>query len=183
MAANGTSRTPLRHGIYAPTMTFFDPKTEDLDIATIKKHAVRLAQAGLVGLVTMGSNGEAVHMTREERSAVTKATREALDEAGFKDVPVIAGASNDSIRGAVELCKEASAAGAEYALILPPSYYRAQSSETLIFEFFTSVAEQSPIPIMLYNYPGAVSGVDMDSDFMIRLAEATNGKVCGAKFT
>jgi L-threo-3-deoxy-hexylosonate aldolase len=36
---------------------------------------------------------------------------------------------------------------------------------------------------MLYNYPGAVSGVDMDSDFMIKLAEATNGKVCGAKFT
>lgn len=174
---------PLRHGIYAPTMTFFDPETEELDIPVIKKHAVRLAKAGLVGLVTMGSNGEAVHMTREEKSAVTKATREALDEAGFKDVPVISGASENSIRGAVELCKEAAAAGAEYALILPPAYYRAQSSEALIFEYFTSVAEQSPIPIMLYNYPGAVSGVDMDSDFMIRLAEATKGKICGAKFT
>jgi L-threo-3-deoxy-hexylosonate aldolase len=172
MAANGTSRTPLRHGIYAPTMTFFDKETEELDIAAIKKHAVRLAKAGLVGLVT-----------REEKSAVTKATREALDEAGFKDVPVIAGASENSIRGAVELCKEASAAGAEYALILPPAYYRAQSSEALIFEYYTSVAEQSPIPIMLYNYPGAVSGVDMDSDFMIKLAEATKGKICGAKFT
>lgn len=183
MTTNGNSRTPLRHGIYAPTMTFFDPETEELDIPTIKKHAVRLAKAGLVGLVTMGSNGEAVHMTREEKIAVTKATREALDEAGFKDVPVIAGASENSIRGAVDLCKEASAAGAEYALILPPAYYRAQVNETMIFEFYTSVAEQSPIPIMLYNYPGAVSGVDMDSDFMIRLAEATNGKVCGAKFT
>jgi L-threo-3-deoxy-hexylosonate aldolase len=174
---------PLRHGIYAPTMTFFDKETEELDIPVIKKHAVRLAKAGLVGLVTMGSNGEAVHMTREEKSAVTKATREALDEAGFTDVPVISGASENSIRGAVELCKEAAAAGAEYALILPPAYYRAQSSEALIFEYYTSVAEQSPIPIMLYNYPGAVSGVDMDSDFMIRLAEATKGKICGAKFT
>lgn len=183
MASNGTSRTPLRHGIYAPTMTFFDPQTEEVDIPTVKRHAVRLAEAGLVGLVTMGSNGEAVHMTREEKIAVTKASREALDEAGFKDVPVIAGASENSIRGAVQLCKDASDAGAEYALILPPAYYRAQVSEALIFEFYTSVAEQSPIPIMLYNYPGAVSGVDMDSDFMIRLAEATNGKVCGAKFT
>ena len=44
---------PLRHGIYAPTMTFFDPETEELDIPVIKKHAVRLAKAGLVGLVTM----------------------------------------------------------------------------------------------------------------------------------
>jgi len=181
--ANGGSRRPLRHGIYAPTMTFFDKETEDLDIPTIKKHAVRLAQAGLVGLVTMGSNGEAVHLTREEKTQVTKATREALDEAGFKDVVVMAGTSENSVRLTIQMCKEAAAAGAEYALIVPPSYYRAQSSETLIFEYYTAVAEQSPIPICLYNYPGAVSGIDMDSDFMIRLVEATKGKICGAKFT
>ena len=60
MATNGSSASRIRHGIYAPTMTFFDKGTEELDIPTIKKHAVRLAQAGLVGLVTMGSNGEAV---------------------------------------------------------------------------------------------------------------------------
>lgn len=182
MAANGSSgRTPLRHGIYAPTMTFFDKKTEELDIPVIKKHAVRLAEAGLVGLVTMGSNGEAVHMTRDEKIAVTKATREALDEAGYKNVPVIAGTSENSIRLTVEMCKEAASAGAEYTLILPPSYYRAQSSEAVLFEYYTAVAEQSPLPIILYNYPGAVSGVDMDSDFMIRLVDVTKGKVCGAK--
>lgn len=164
-------------------MTFFNKEIEDVDVATIKKHAVRLAEAGLVGLVTMGSNGEAVHMTREEKTLVTRATREALNEAGFHDVPVIAGCSENSIRLTVELCKEAAAAGAEYALILPPSYYRALVTETMMFEYYTTVASQSPIPIILYNYPGAVSGVDMDSDFMIRLAEATNGKVCGAKFT
>ena len=164
-------------------MTFFDKDTEDVDVSTIKKHAVRLVKAGLVGLVTIGSNGEAVHLTSQEKTLVTRATREALDEAGFNDVPVIAGCSENSIRGTVQLCKEAEAAGAEYALILPPSYYRAQSSEALIFDYFTSVAEQSPLPICLYNYPGAVSGIDMDSDFMIKLATATNGKICGAKFT
>ncbi|KAF2773925.1 dihydrodipicolinate synthetase-like protein [Teratosphaeria nubilosa] len=176
-----TSR--LRPGIYSPTMTFFDKETEDLDIPTIKKHAVRLAQAGLVGLVCMGSNGEAVHLTREEKAAVTRATREALDEAGFKDVAVLAGTSENSIRLAIQATKGAAEAGAEAALILPPSYYRAQSSEKLIFEFYTAVAEASPIPIIIYNYPGAVSGVDLDSDLMIRLVEATNGKVLGAKFT
>jgi L-threo-3-deoxy-hexylosonate aldolase len=102
-------------------MTFFKKDTEDVDVATIKKHAVRLAEAGLVGLVTMGSNGEAVHMTREEKTLVTRATREALTEAGYHDVPVIAGCSENSVRLAIELCREAAAAGAEYALILPPS--------------------------------------------------------------
>ena len=132
-------------------MTFFDTETEDLDISTIKRHAVRLAEAGLVGLVTMGSNGEAIHMTREEKIAVTKATREVLDEAGFSNVPVIAGCSENSIRGTVELCKEAAAAGAEYTLILPPGHYRAQSSEALIYEYYTTVAAQSPLPIILYK--------------------------------
>ena len=132
-------------------MTFFDKETEDLDVSTIKKHAVRLAKAGLVGLVTMGSNGEAVHITNQEKILVTRATREALDEAGFNEVPVIAGCSENSIRGTVELCKQAAAAGAEYTLILPPAYYRAQSSEALIFEFYTTVAAQSPLPIILYN--------------------------------
>lgn len=188
MATNGSvnggaSRRPLKHGIYAPTMTFFDKETEDVDVSAIKKHAVRLAKAGLVGLVTMGSNGEAVHMTRQEKILVTRSTREALDEAGFNDVPVIAGCSENSVRLTVELCTEAEAAGADYALILPPSYYRAQSSETLIFEYYTAVAKQGPLPIILYNYPGAASGIDMDSDFMIKLVEATNGKVCGTKFT
>ncbi|KAK5130619.1 L-threo-3-deoxy-hexylosonate aldolase [Meristemomyces frigidus] len=178
-----SSARPLRHGIYAPTMTFFDPETEDLDFQAIKKHAIRLAEAGLVGLVTMGSNGEAVHLTPAEKTSVTRATREALDEAGFQNVIVLAGCSENSVRLAVELCKEQQKAGAEYALILPPSYYRAQSSEKLIEEYYVAVAEQSPIPIVLYNYPGAVSGVDMDSDFMIKLVEATKGKVCGAKFT
>ena len=102
-------------------MTFFDKETEDVDVATIKKHAVRLAEAGLVGLVTMGSNGEAVHMTKEEKALVTRATREALNEAGFHDIPVIQGCSENSVRLAVDLCKTAAGAGADYALMLPPS--------------------------------------------------------------
>lgn len=183
MAANGNahSRTPLRDGIYAPTMTFFDPETEDLDIPTIKKHAVRLAEAGLVGLVCMGSNGEAVHLTREEKNAVTKATREALDEAGYKDVPVIVGASEQSIRGTIELCELSFKAGGEYVLLVPPSYYRYAMNESTIAEYYTSVADASPCPIILYNYPGAVAGIDMDSDFMIKLAQHPN--IIGTKFT
>lgn len=176
------SPTPLRPGVYAPTMTFFDPVTEELDVATIRRHAVRLAKAGLVGLVTMGSNGEAVHLTREERSIVTRETRSALDEAGFQNVPVIAGASDQSIRGTIELCKEVAAAGGEYALIVPPSYYRyAVGNDDTIYEFFTAVADASPVPLILYNYPGAVAGIDMDSDLIIRISQHPN--IVGTKFT
>ncbi|KXG48789.1 Aldolase-type TIM barrel [Penicillium griseofulvum] len=176
------SPTPLRPGVYAPTMTFFDAETEELDIASIRRHAVRLAKAGLVGLVTMGSNGEAVHLSREERMTVTRETRSALDEAGFSNVPVIAGASENSIRGTIDLCKEVAASGGEYVLIVPPSYYRAaMGNDETLYEYFTAVADGSPVPIILYNYPGAVAGIDMDSDLIIRISEHPN--IVGTKFT
>ncbi|KAK0759137.1 hypothetical protein N5P37_008626 [Trichoderma harzianum] len=177
----GAPAKSLPCGIYAPTMTFFDPVTEDLDIPTIKKHAERLAKAGLAGLVIMGSNGEAVHCTREEKIAVVKASREALDAAGFQSTPVLFGATEGSVRGTIELCKLAAGAGAEAALILPPSYYRAQTDEESIYNYFIAVADESPIPIILYNYPGAVSGIDMDSDLLIKLAQHKN--IVGTKFT
>jgi L-threo-3-deoxy-hexylosonate aldolase len=181
--ANGhaTTRRPLLPGIYAPTMTFFDPVTEELDIASIKRHAVRLAEAGLVGLVTMGSNGEAVHLSAAEKIAVTKATREALDEAGFTQIPIMVGASEGSVRGTINLIKESAAAGGEYILILPPSYYRGLMDEDAVYNYFIAVADASPLPLILYNYPGAVSGIDMDSDLLIKLAQHPN--IIGTKFT
>ncbi|CAK7240683.1 MAG: L-threo-3-deoxy-hexylosonate aldolase [Sporothrix thermara] len=185
-ATNGTNghaaaRRPLPCGIYAPTMTFFDPETEELDIPTIKKHAERLVRDGLVGLVTMGSNGEAAHCTREEKIAVTKATREALDAAGFTSTPIIFGATEGSVKGTIELSRMGQAAGADYTLILPPSYFRAQMDESAVYNYFVAVADGSPLPVVLYNYPGAVAGIDMDSDLLIRLAQHPN--IVGTKFT
>lgn len=176
------TRTPLRPGAYAPVTTFFHPDTEEVDTATTRKHAERLAKAGLVGLITMGSNGEAVHLSREERKVVIHETRSALVAAGYQNVPVIAGASENSVRGSVQLCKDSADAGAEYVLILPPSYYRAAlGNPQTLYEFFTAVADESPIPIILYNYPGAVAGIDMDSDLIIRISQHPN--IVGTKFT
>lgn len=181
MATTTQTKRPMPCGIYAPTMTFFDPETEDLDIPTIKKHAVRLVKSGLAGLTVMGSNGEAVHCTRDEKIACVRATREALDEAGFPAVPIMVGATEGSVRGTIELCKLAAEAGGDYVLLLPPSYYRPHMDEVAIEAYFNAVADASPLPLILYNYPGAVSGIDMDSDFLIKLAQ--HPKIVGTKFT
>ncbi|EPE30158.1 Aldolase [Glarea lozoyensis ATCC 20868] len=182
---NGTNghstRRPLLPGIYAPTMTFFQPENEDLDIPIIKKHAIRLAEAGLVGLVTMGSNGEAVHLSPSEKTAVTRATREALDSAGFTQVPIIVGATEGSVRGTIALIAESAKAGGDYVLLLPPSYFRGLMDEDSVYNYFTQVADEAVLPLILYNYPGAVAGIDMDSDLLIRLAKHPN--IIGTKFT
>ncbi|KAF4455555.1 hypothetical protein F53441_2163 [Fusarium austroafricanum] len=173
----------LKPGVYVPTMCFFDPDTEDVDTAAITSHAVRLAQAGVTGLATQGSNGEAVHLSHSERQLVTATTRAALDDGGFSHVPVIVGCGSQSTRETIQYCHEAWEAGGDYALILPPSYYAtlfAPASETIL-EYFRRVADKSPIPIIIYNFPGAVGGMDMSSDIIITLAQHPN--IVGVKLT
>ena len=172
---------PLRPGVYVPTVTFFSKENEDLDLETISQHAVRLAQAGVAGLTTQGSNGEAVHLTHKERKLVTKTTRVALDRAGFHSVPIIVGCGSQSTRETINLCHEALQSGGDYALVLPPSYYKPLFSATSLVEFFQDVADSSPIPILIYNYPGAVAGIDMDSDVITKLAKHPN--IVGCKLT
>jgi 4-hydroxy-2-oxoglutarate aldolase len=174
---------PLIPGVYVPTVCFFDPVTEDLDTATIATHAVRLAEAGVTGLTTQGSNGEAVHLTHSERQTVTATTRSALTSAGFSHIPVLVGCGAQSVRETIQYCREAYAAGGDYALVLPPSYYAPlfSPSAASVIEFFTTVADQSPIPLIIYNYPGAVSGMDLSSDIIIQLS--THPNIVGVKLT
>lgn len=176
-----THPTPLLSGVYAPLITPFHPDNEDLDLPALKTHAVRLATAGLVGLVALGSNGEAVHLSDAERGQVINTVRGALDEGGFGHVPVIAGCSAQSVRGTLRLCEEAALAGAGFAMVLPPCYYKGAMTDDALVRFFESVADQSPIPVCLYNYPGAAAGVDLTSEVMIEVAKHPN--VVGAKFT
>ncbi|KAI1170770.1 mitochondrial putative 4-hydroxy-2-oxoglutarate aldolase [Nemania sp. FL0916] len=170
-------------GVYVPTPCFFDTETEDIDTDSIAHHVVRLARAGVTGIATQGSNGEAVHLTHSERQLVTATTRSALDGAGFSHIPVIVGCAAQSVRETIELCRGAAEAGGDYALVLPPSYYAtlfAPASETII-EYFTRVATDSPIPIIIYNFPGAVNGMDLSSDVILTLAE--HPRIVGVKLT
>ena len=180
---NGTSNHPhtLVPGVYVPTVAFFEEDGETLDLKTVEKHATYLASTGIAGIVTHGSNGEAVHLDHDERSAINTTTRTALDAAGHSQLPVIVGCGAASTRETIQLCKEASSSGGSFALVLPPSYYKSLiSSEQLLRHFYT-VADASPIPILIYNFPGAASGLDLDSDQILELAQHPN--IIGCKLT
>lgn len=174
-------RRPLMPGIYVPTTCFFDVETEDLDLETIANHAIRLAVAGVQGIATQGSNGEAVHMSHKERNLVTSTTRKALDDAGYGDMPIIVGCGSQSTRETIELCHDAAATGGDYALVLPPSYYSGLHAKDTVMNFFLDVATASPIPILIYNFPPAASGIDLSSDAIIELAQHPN--IVGCKLT
>jgi dihydrodipicolinate synthase/N-acetylneuraminate lyase len=174
-------RRSLVPGIYVPTVAFFEPSTDNVDVETTAKHAVRLAKAGVAGITTQGSNGEAVHLSHKERNLITSTTRKALDDAGYGYLPVIVGCGAQSTRETIELCEEAASAGGDYALVLPPAYYQGLFAKDSVKDFFRDVATASPVPVLIYNYPGAVSGMDLSSDVIIELAQHPN--IVGCKLT
>ncbi|THU88418.1 dihydrodipicolinate synthetase [Dendrothele bispora CBS 962.96] len=187
-AVNGNSSAhrrirPLKAGVYAPIPTFFLPDNEDLDVPAFEAHVTRTATAGIAPVVA-GSMGEALHLSRAERVKLIQAGRKALDSAGLLDLPLIAGTGAGSTRETLELTNEAAAAGADYALVIASGYFAGvlAGNKAALKAFWTEVSEKSPIPVMIYNYPGASGGIDLDSDLITELAfECPN--ICGVKLT
>lgn len=111
---------------------------------------------------------------------ITRATRQALDDSG-EDVKLIVGCGAHSTRETIKLCKDAASAGGQAALVLPPSYFASLLSSKLLLDHFRKVADASPIPILIYNFPAVQSGLDMTSDQIIELAQ--HPKIVGVKLT
>jgi 4-hydroxy-2-oxoglutarate aldolase len=156
-------------GVFPPVPTFFD-ENEDLDLATLREHLIRLKAAGITSFVALGSNGEAVHLDRDERHVVIATARAVAGSQG----QVLAGAGTDSTRGTIALCQLAAEAGADVALVLPPSYYRARMDAAALRAHYLAVADASPIPVMIYNMPANTAGLDLDAETILTLSAHPN---------
>lgn len=96
-------------------------------------------QGSVTGIVVQGSNGEAQHLSSDERKRVIRLTRTTLDTHGFQHIVVIAGTGAQSTRETKQLNIDAKEAGATYALILTPSTWKAAMTNDLILSFFREV--------------------------------------------
>ncbi|KAI9925482.1 hypothetical protein ASPWEDRAFT_113821 [Aspergillus wentii DTO 134E9] len=170
---------PPKYGVYSPMVTFFHPN-EDIDYSSITKHAQRLLSSGVSGLVIHGSNGEATHLLHDERAKIIRHVRDIAKE--YPETVIIAGCSANSARETLLYINEAKDAGADYALVLPPSYWSAAMSKPVLRAFYVEVAEKSPLPLVIYNFPGVTSNIDLDSDLIIDLATSCPN-IAGVKLT
>ncbi|KAI1350287.1 dihydrodipicolinate synthase [Xylaria sp. FL0043] len=176
-------------GIYVPVPTFFvskkssnyNPVAAPLDIDTQIAHSLYLARAGIKGLVILGSTGEAVHLTNKERFEVLSGVRQAFVKEGFKDYPILAGTATQNIEETVDQLRAAKEAGSQWGMCLAPGYFAGASTQEGIVRWFTAVADQSPIPILIYHYPGVSNNVKITPATFVTLAAHPN--IVGCKLS
>jgi len=200
--------SPPPAGIYVPVPTFFvsrkaadyNPVASPLDLETQASHSIHLARSGITGLVVLGSTGEAVYLSNKERFEVLSSIRRAYDNAGFKDYPIIAGTAAQNIEEVVGQLKSAQDAGAQWGLCLVPGYFAGATTQEGIIRWFTAVANQSPIPIMMcvlfiyilepgvlidiicsYHYPGVSNDVKVVPSTFATLSKHPN--IVGCKLS
>ncbi|KAF4903474.1 putative 4-hydroxy-2-oxoglutarate aldolase [Colletotrichum fructicola] len=169
-------------GIHVPSLTWFaDDSNQEIDWAVQTKHLEFLVKSGLHGVVLAGTNGEAVTLTADEKTALVQKTREIAVAAGRPDLTITLGCGGQSTRAVIAETHLAKAAGADYALVLVPSYFHFAMNEAAIVGFFEELAAASPVPIIIYNFPGVAAGLDVNSDMLSRLGKHPN--IVGVKLT
>jgi 4-hydroxy-tetrahydrodipicolinate synthase len=150
-----------------PAMVTPMTSQEEVDLAGLGSLVEYLIDAGVHGLIPLGSTGEFYALTPKERHDVI----DTVVRAAAGRVPVIAGVNAGATREVVQYAREAEALGAAGVMVAPPYYSLPRPDELL--EHVRLVDRAIGIPILLYNYPGR-TGVDMKPEDLQRLAELKN---------
>lgn len=138
-----------------------------LDEATLRRFVDWQIEQGTQGLIPLGSTGEFLSQTREERRQVASI----VVEQASKRVPVIVGTAAEWTQEAVAFSREAEEIGADGVMVVPP-YYSSPTPDEL-FEHYRKIGEALSIPVMVYNNP-FTSNVDMKADLVSRLSRIDN---------
>ena len=153
-------------GIITPIITPM-MENEEINEEELRFQINRLISAGIYGIFCLGTNGEAYALNNEEKLRVIKIT---VDEVN-KRVPVYVGTGCISTRETISLSQKAKELGADALSILSP-YYVAVTQED-IYNYFSEIAENVNLPILLYNIPGR-TGNNINYKTVARLAKYKN---------
>ena len=148
----------------------------DVDARAIRSNVMRWMQAGLGGIVALGTNGEAALLDEDESQRVVEAARQEVPA----DRVLVAGAGHESTRATIAAARRAAAAGADAVLVKTPYTYRNHVPPAGLVAHYTAVADASPVPVLLYNFPSS-TGVNLAPETVARLAAHPN--IAGMKET
>jgi 4-hydroxy-2-oxoglutarate aldolase len=163
------------NGIFPPMPTVFGTDG-GVDARAIRANVKYWMTTDLVGVLALGSNGEAPMLDDDECVAVVEAARAEMPA----DRTLLAGAGRESTVQTIEASKRAAAAGADAVLVRTPMFFKGSMTPDALIGHFRAVADASPVPVVLYNMP-AVTGVTLMPPIVEKLAAHPN--VIGIKET
>jgi dihydrodipicolinate synthase/N-acetylneuraminate lyase len=134
-------------GILPPLVTPFRADG-GVDLAAFEANLESYSSFELGGCLVLGSNGEAAALEEEEKLALVRSARRL---SGSR--VLLAGTGLESTRSTIAFTRRVADLGADAALVLTPHYYKAQMSPEALHRYFESVADASPIPVLLYSVP------------------------------
>ena len=158
----------LLHGIFPPITTPFYPEGI-IYFKKLEANVERYSKTPVAGIVALGSTGEAILLSDQERRDVLKTV---CDTADPKKV-LIAGTGVESAIETLRLTDYAAEVGYDVAMVRTPHYYKKQMQPANILAFYRTVADRSPLPVIIYNFPQA-TGYDIPAELVIELAEHPN---------
>ncbi len=158
----------LLHGIFPPITTPFYPDG-NVYFKKLEANVERYSRTPVAGIVVLGSTGEAILLSDQERRDVLKCAREAV----APNKVLIAGTGIESAIETLRLTEYGAELGYDVAMVRTPHYYKKQMAPANILAFYRTVADRSPLPIIIYNFPQA-TGYDIPAEVVIALAEHPN---------
>ncbi len=158
----------LLHGILPPITTPFYPDG-NVYFKKLEANVERYSRTPVSGIVVLGSTGEAIMLSDQERRDVLKSAR----EAAAPNKVLVAGTGIESAIETLRLTEYAADLGYDVAMVRTPHYYKKQMAPANILAFYRTVADHSPIPVIIYNFPQA-TGYDIPAELVIELAEHPN---------
>ena len=160
-------------GILLPDTTPF-AHDESIVYSDLRANLEAWNKTGIRGHVLLGSTGERVHLDDREYLQTIETARAAVPS----ELAFIVGAGQQSTTSTINEIKRAVQAGADAVLVITPYFYRAAITQDMLVNYYTAVADASPVPVLLYSMP-VLTGIRIEPETIARLSQHAN--IIGAK--
>ena len=157
-------------GVLIPAATPFDRETGDVDVVAMRSNIRAWLEHPVLGIVIGGSTGEAVLLDESERRSLLEAARGVIPGERL----LVAGAGAESTRATLRLCRMAADAGADAVLVMPPAFYKGAMTPEALALHYRRVADDSPLPVIVYQVPIRLSTLDLPTGLVAELSRHEN---------
>lgn len=151
------------YGVIPPITTPFE--RGNLSIKRLEENLKKWNRTGLSGYLVLGSNGEAVYLNEREKMKVIEVSRKAIPSSKA----MIVGTGAESTRETIRLTNQAARAGADFGLVVTPSYFKGSMTPQVLYDHFRAVADASKMGILLYNVP-QFTGINLEAEWVAKLS-------------